>query len=244
MLARPSFFADIVHPSARPNIARAMALGVRSACPASRCLMNHAFSANRQASRNSGLPNRSQSARTPRRFSSDTGCPPPELLVTVTMTSGTRSPSASSVRSSAARSTLPLKGWTSDGTRPSGITRSRASAPSTSTLARVVSKWLLLGTTSPERQDRLEEDPLGRAPLVRGDDVAKPGEVLHDGLEAIKRSAAGVRLVALHQRAPLRRRHRAGAGVGEQIDQDVVAAQQEHVAAGLRQRADAVWPRR
>ena len=156
--------------------------------------------------------------------------------MTVTITSGTRSPSASSVRSRAARSTLPLNGWTSDGTRPSGITRSRASAPSTSMLARVVSKWLLLGTTSPDVEDRLEQDPLGGAPLMRRDDVPEPGEVLHDGLEPIKRSAARVRLVALHQRAPLRRRHRAGARIGEQIDQDIVAAQQEHVAAGLRQR--------
>ena len=44
---------------------------------------------------------------------------------------------------------LPLNGWICDGTRPSGMTRSRASASSISTLARVVSKWLLLGTTCP-----------------------------------------------------------------------------------------------
>ena len=120
---------------------------------------------------------------------------------------------------------LPLKGCTSDGTRPSGITRSRASAPSTSMLARVVSKWLLFGTTSPGRQDRVEQDALGRAPLVRRDDVAESGEVLHDRLEAVERAAAGVRLVALHQRAPLRRRHRAGPRVREQVDEHVVAAQ-------------------
>ncbi len=44
---------------------------------------------------------------------------------------------------------LPLNGWTAEGTRPSAMTRSRASASSTSTFARVVSKWLLFGTTSP-----------------------------------------------------------------------------------------------
>ena len=61
----------------------------RSACPGSRSRMNQAFSAKRQASRNSGTPWRSQIARTPRRFSSDTGWPPPELLVMVMNTTGT-----------------------------------------------------------------------------------------------------------------------------------------------------------
>ncbi len=55
MFASPSFFADIVQPSARPNISRAMSFGDRSACPSSRCLMNHAFSAKRHASRKNGL---------------------------------------------------------------------------------------------------------------------------------------------------------------------------------------------
>src|SRR5688572_4092802 len=44
---------------------------------------------------------------------------------------------------------LPLNGWIVDGTRPSGITRSTASAPVYSTFARVVSKWVLLGITFP-----------------------------------------------------------------------------------------------
>ena len=51
--------------------------------------MNQAFSANRQASRNSGLPNRSQTSRTARTLAMLTGWPPPELLVTVSITSGT-----------------------------------------------------------------------------------------------------------------------------------------------------------
>ena len=55
--------------------------------------MNHAFSAKRQASRKSGTPWRSQTERTPRRFSRETGWPPPELFVTVTNTTGT-SPAA------------------------------------------------------------------------------------------------------------------------------------------------------
>ena len=39
MFARPSFFADIVHPSARENISCAISFGVRCACPFSRSLM-------------------------------------------------------------------------------------------------------------------------------------------------------------------------------------------------------------
>ncbi len=149
MFARPSFFADIVQPSASENISCAIAFGVRSACPASRCLMNQEFSANRQASRKKGFAYLSQRARTPRRFSRETGWPPPELFVTVTITSGTRSPSSASVFSRRARSTFPLNGWIRDGTFPSAMTRSRASAFSTSMFARVVSKWVLLGTTWP-----------------------------------------------------------------------------------------------
>ena len=92
MFASPSFFADIVMPSARLAISRTMSGIERSPWPGSRSLMNHAFSANRQASRKSGTPWRSQTARTWRRFSSETGCPPPELFVTVTNTTGTWSP--------------------------------------------------------------------------------------------------------------------------------------------------------
>ena len=44
---------------------------------------------------------------------------------------------------------MPLKGWMVAGSRPSAMGRSTASAPVNSTLARVVSKWVLLGTTLP-----------------------------------------------------------------------------------------------
>ncbi len=112
--------------------------------------MNHAFSANRQASRNSGSSYRSQTARTARRLASETGWPPPELLVTVMNTTGMASRPRSAMRaSSASTSMLPLNGWRADGWRPSAMGRSRASAPVNSTLARVVSKWVLFGTTLP-----------------------------------------------------------------------------------------------
>ena len=149
MFAIPSFLADIVMPSARAPISRTISTTGRCAWPGSRSLMNHAFSANRQPSRNSGLPCASHTSRIAWRFSSETGWPPPELLVIVTMTTGTASPRSRSSASSAAVSMFPLNGWMSDGWRPSAMTRSTASAPVYSTLARVVSKWVLLGMTLP-----------------------------------------------------------------------------------------------
>ena len=85
--------------------------------------MNHAFSANRQASRNSGLPYRSQTSRTARMLARLTGWPPPELFVTVSITSGTWAARPASSRSSAATSMLPLNGCRSAGCRPSGTGR-------------------------------------------------------------------------------------------------------------------------
>ena len=76
----------------------------------------------------------------------ETGWPPPELLVTVIMHSGMRARPVSAIcRRSLAGSMFPLKGWTREGTFPSAMTRSTALAPVYSMLARVVSKWLLLG---------------------------------------------------------------------------------------------------
>ena len=92
----------------------------------------------------------SHTARTAFRFARLTGWPPPELFVTVTMTSGIRSrPTSWIVASSAVTSMFPLNGCRAAGIRPSGITRSRASALQNSMLARVVSKCVLLGTTCP-----------------------------------------------------------------------------------------------
>ena len=73
MFAIGSFFALIVIPSASEAISRTMSGTDVPPYPGSRSVMNQAFSANRQASRNSGTPYRSQIARTPRRFSSETG---------------------------------------------------------------------------------------------------------------------------------------------------------------------------
>ena len=73
MFTSPSFLALMVQPSPYENISRAISRTGRPACPGSRSRMNQQFSAKRQASKNSGTPCRSHTARTARTFSSDTG---------------------------------------------------------------------------------------------------------------------------------------------------------------------------
>ena len=48
-------------------------------------------------------------------------------------------------------------------------------------------------------------------------------------LKRVEAAAAGVAFVAFHDRGPLVRGHGAGAGIGEQVDQDIVGGQQEQV---------------
>ena len=48
-----------------------------------------------------------------------------------------------------------------------------------------------------------EQDALGGAALVRGDDVLESGDLPDGGLEAIERACAGVRFVPLHHSCPL-----------------------------------------
>ena len=74
--------------------------------------------------------------------------------------------------------------------------------------------------------------------------------------EAVPRPGARVRLVPAHDAGPLFRRHRAGAGVGQQVDQDVLGRDAEEVpvgrledlasliAAGHAQRLDRLDPER
>jgi hypothetical protein len=69
--------------------------------------------------------------------------------------------------------------------------------------------------------------------------VAVAGEVAHDRLEFEERTAAGVALVAGHDRRPLLRRHRAGAGVGQQVDHHVLGAHQEQVVVRRGEHAHA-----
>ena len=77
-----------------------------------------------------------------------------------------------------------------------------------------------------------EEDALGGASLVGGHHVAESGERVGHALEAEEALAAGVAFVAAHDGGPLLGGHGAGAGIGEQVDQDVAGVDQEEIVAG------------
>ena len=62
---------------------------------------------------------------------------------------------------------------------------------------------------------------------MRGDDVPVAEDILNGILEAIEAAAAGVAFVAFHDGGPLVGGHGAGAGVGEQVDEDIVGGEQE-----------------
>ncbi len=112
-------------------------------------MTNQQFSAKRAASMKRGTSKRSQRARTARTLAMETGWPPMVLLVTVRNTKGTSRARSVRTASSRSRSMLPLKGASAWVSAASGQGRSRATPRSYSMLARVVSKWVLLGTMSP-----------------------------------------------------------------------------------------------
>ena len=155
-----------------------------------------------------------------------------------------RRPRRRSGASSAATSMLPLKSSRACVSAASGMGRSTARAPVNSMLARVVSKWVLLGTTWPGLHITREQDALGGAALVGGNHVAEAGEIVDHALQAEEALAAGVGFVAAHHGGPLLGGHGAGAGIGEQIDQDVAGFDEEEVVAGLFEvaaRAPRAW---
>ena len=98
-------------------------------------------------------------------------------------------------------------------------------------------KYMLPGTNWPGLIADLADEVLGAAALVGGHDVPVAVVSLDRVLEVVEVATAGVGLVAQHHPGPLAVAHRAGAAVGQQVDVDVVRAQQEGVEAGLGQGA-------
>jgi hypothetical protein len=88
-----------------------------------------------------------------------------------------------------------------------------------------------------------EQNALGGAPLVRGDHMLIAEDVLDGVAEAIEAAAAGVALVTLHDRSPLPRGHRAGARVGQQVDEHIVGGKQKQVVVGGPQQLFALFAR-
>ena len=186
-----------------------------------------------------------------------TGCPPPELFVTVIITAGMRSgPDLLDRSPQRLQVDVALE----------GVDQPRLPALGDDQVARFRATVLDMRPRRVEVRvvqhdiagpgDHVEEDVLGRAALVRGDHVLEAGDVAHGRLEAIERRRARVRFVGGDHARPLAGRHRAGAAVGQQVDQHVLGLEQERIVAGFRQillafgaggetdrldRADAEW---
>ena len=69
--------------------------------------------------------------------------------------------------------------------------------------------------------------------------VAK--DALHGVAEAKVAAAAGIALIAFHDGSPLVGRHGAGAGVGQQVNEDIVGQEKEQVVVGGLQQMFAIF---
>ena len=65
--------------------------------------------------------------------------------------------------------------------------------------------------------------------------MPKPGKILHHFLQPKKAFTPGIRFVPAHDGRPLFHRHRAGAGIREQIEEHIDSAQPEEIVSGLLQ---------
>jgi hypothetical protein len=88
---------------------------------------------------------------------------------------------------------------------------------------------VVVGHDLAHASDQLKQDTLRRPPLVRRDDVSQAGQLPRHVLELVEAASPRVTLVRDHHRAPLRRRHRGGSAVGQQIDQDVLGMKEKGI---------------
>ena len=79
----------------------------------------------------------------------------------------------------------------------------------------------------------LRQQVLRAAALVGGHHVFVSVPLLDGGFKTVEASASGVGFVAHHHRGPLPVAHGGSAGIGEQIDINIVRPQQERVITGL-----------
>ncbi len=88
----------------------------------------------------------------------------------------------------------------------------------------------------PGLDQQAHHDVLGRAPLVRRDDVRVLGDdVVHRLLEPEEAGRAHIRLVTSHHPRPLHVAHRAGAAIRHQIDEHVLGVEVDVGVEGLLQ---------
>ena len=230
MFTSESFLADIVQPSVRSHISRRISAMVRFAWPGSRSWMNQAFSTARVASRITMIPCSSAISRTRRRFASEIGCPPAMFTVPAIDRYGTFS-ARSMTFSSFSRSTSPLNGCRLVGSWASSDDHVDELAARQLLVQAGRREVHVAGDLVAVADEHLGDDVLGAATLMRRDHVLVAVDAPDGLLEPVEASAAGVGLVAHHDRRPLPVAHRVRAGVGQQVDRDLIRAQEERVPA-------------
>jgi hypothetical protein len=100
----------------------------------------------------------------------------------------------------------------------------------------------IVGHHIPLFAHRREQHFFSSPALVRGHKKLHAGDVLDDFLQPVKTARSRITFVTFHDGAPLARRHGAGAGVGEPVNQHVFGAQLEHVEFGGFQQLLALRP--
>ena len=233
MLARPSFLADIVMPSASAAISRTMS-GMRSVRVARLALLDEPgvlgeaarVEEERQAVSVADRAHGAQVARGHRlaaaRVVGDGDEHDRDVLGAALADEGVQRGDVH----------VALEGV--DGRRVAalGDDRSTASAPVNSTLARVVSKCVLLGTTLPGPPMTLNRIFSAARPWWVGMTCLNGKSSWTRLEEPEPRRRAGIALVAALDAGPLLGRHGARARVGQQVDEDVVGVEVEQVVAG------------
>ena len=215
--------------------------GVRPSWPGSRFLMKYAFSAKRQASRKNGFPWRSQSFAHAAQVLERDGLPAARVV-------GDRDHDERHARAVLVERALesdevdvPLERVEVRRHAALGDRRGRAPPPSrpprSPASCRSGCCW---GRPGPAASTLWKRIVSAARPWWVGMMWRKPREVVHDVPEAEEGPASRVRLVALHDRAPLRGRHGARPGVGEEVDEHVLGPEAEDVVSRLREGSLAV----
>ena len=88
-----------------------------------------------------------------------------------------------------------------------------------------------------------EQDALGGASLMGRNDVLVAENILHRIAETDVAAAARVALVSFHDRSPLIGGHRSGAGIGQQINKDIIRREKKQVVVRVAQELFAFFAR-
>ena len=233
MLPIGSFFALIVMPSASAAMSRTMSVTSRPDWPGSRSRMNQAFSAKRQASRNSGLPYASHTAADRTQIRQRDGLPTTAVV-------GDRHEHDRHVFAPRTQQRLECRNVHVALERMVDL---RVAALGDEQIDRLRPGVLDVGPGRvevgvvrhhlPGAAQDAEDDLLGGPALVSGNHVLEREQVAHRVPEHVIGRRPGIGLVAVLDRGPLIATHRAGARVGEQIDQHVAGLHLEQVVTRL-----------